>query len=489
MTVGRLALLLLFHAVPTTAQEQPSAEYVQNATRQVAQVIASQCQGGTQRSGTAFVWPDAEHIVTARHVVAGCAQVRVQFPGGPSLTAMPVRERAAEDLLVLRLSGPSGRRPAIVRAALPPIHSRVAAVGYALGAPTPDDKLLTVTSANREPPGALLRDMLPARIRQEVQSSGPWSLDTAILRLDGNLVSGLSGAPLFAADGTVVAIGAGGLQEGASGIVWAVRARYLLEANGWRSVGSVAALTRPTSIAFADQVPQAQVPTAACGALVLSRARTVSLADLARDTDDPRGLQQILAAVGGALSEGESTRFDVWVDQSTGASIPMPAGTTIISGPVGCMATLGINVGLNIVTFRAPAGPTPMGREQIQQFSSQFERSFMVPFPYGLPPDNFFTYVTPVSRPDGFVVNRKAWGAPQLIAPNAVALNYVFITHMTRGETYAGVSALRQFVLPADATQACLTNGNLQACQIIRPAMETWAMAAIAVHMATMPPI
>lgn len=484
--VWRPLATLLLGGVPAGAQA-PSPNLVAGAARNVGQVIASDCTNSGPRTGTAFVWPDPARVVTARHVVAGCRTVRVQFPGGPSVTATPERELPQQDLLLLRLAAPSGRTPVAIGAALPPIHSRVAAVGYSVGAPTPDDKLLTVTVANREP-GAQLRDMLPSHISAEIQRTGPWRLDTGILRLDGNLVSGLSGAPLFAADGRVVAIGAGGLADGSGGIVWAVRAMYLPRLQAAPAIAAVAALARPTRLAFADQAPRARRETVRCGRFDLTLSRTVPLSTLAASTDDPSGLQQLLATVSGAAQDLQAARYDVWVDLESGAAIPVPAGARLTSGPIGCVAIVSPGIGLNIVTHRATSSNPAQAAADIQMFSQAFENSFVVPFPGGLQIDPAFTYRTPVVRPDGFIANRKAAGSNRMVGPNQLQAGYVFMTHMTRGGSYAGVSAIRQVVMPADEAQACMMS-NAQACQVIAPYLRDWAKAAVAVHMATIPPI
>jgi len=488
MSARPVALAVFALGLAPALAEEPSAAIVQAALQQVGQVIASDCEGGGSRTGTAFVWPDAESAVTARHVVAGCQSLRVQFPGGPSLQARPDRELAERDLLILHLSGASGRVPLDLARAVPAVHAQVAVVGYALGAPTPDDKLLTVTAANAGQ-GAQLRDLLPARYLQQIAQTGPWRLDTAILRLDGNMVSGHSGAPLLAPDGTVAAIGAGGLQDGASGIVWAVLARYLTEPEGWQPVSTVRSLGRPEGFGFADQSPQAEVPTVACGAFSLARARVASLAELRQSTDDPQGLAQLVAALGPGVTDPDEFLFDVWIDAASGATIPVPSGAQLFPGPLGCMAAIAPDVGLNIVTQHLPDLPEAERQWRIETFSQTFEASFGVMFPQGLPSDPQFTYSAPLTRPDGFVANRKGFGGPQWVAPGALALNYVFLSHVARGRDYAGVSAIRfNRVVPEALVSGCIAGGDGAACRALDPG-SSWARAALAVHMTTIPPI
>ncbi len=488
-TGARRWLSAAFAAASTCAMAQsPSPQMVQAMLRDVGQVIASNCSAGGQRTGTAFVWPDSSRMVTARHVVAGCNSIRVQFPGGASFTARPERELAARDLVLLRLNSSSGRQPMRIRTTTPPIHSQVAAVGYALGAPTPDDKLLTITAAN-SPPGAKLIDMLPARFQQELRQANALLLDTAILRLDGNLVSGHSGAPLISADGLVVAIGSGGLQDGAGGLVWAVRTTYLPALQQQGEISSVAALQRTTGLVYADQAPQAVVRTQRCGTFNLSLARTVPLSELAKDSDDQRGLGQLLNTVGASLDERGGDRFDVWLDLESGAAIPLPEGTQLTTGPVGCIASVSDTVGFNIVTMRANDGSPQEQMMQVQGASIAFEQALGQGIP-GLVPDPAFTYQIPVTRPDGFIANRKGAGRNFPVAPNVYQVDYVFITHMMRGRTYVGISAIR-LNMQLDTNEAAFCNRDPQntECATFRASFRDWARAAAAVHLATIPPI
>ena len=119
-----LALAALLAAQAGHAQS-PSPQLVQAALRDVAQVIANGCAGSGARTGTAFVWPDSTRMVTARHVVAGCSNVRVQFPGGHKETVAyladlklgrEVRHRLTRYLLAMseHLNVPSGCGYAVV---------------------------------------------------------------------------------------------------------------------------------------------------------------------------------------------------------------------------------------------------------------------------------------------------------------------------------------------------------------------------------------
>lgn len=476
-------------AFPAQAQA-PNPQLLAARLKEVGQVNASQCSGGPSRTGTAFVWPDESHVVTARHVVAGCQRIQILFPGGQSRMARPARELRAQDLALLRLDRPAAVKPLPVAASLPPIGARVAAIGFQVGAPTPDGVLLDVTPANA-PPGSRLKDMLGDEPLKRLRQSGEINVETWILRLNGNLVPGLSGAPVIGPDGRVVAVGSGGLAEGAGGIVWAVRAEYLSQLGAAPPVGAIAALAPASGLQFAFQAAQASVETVACGQFSLAKSRTVPLSLLEATADDPRGLAQLRQVLGPALAPGGADRFDVWVDAASGASIPLPEGTKLNSGPVGCFAVVSGTVGMNIVTNRSVQANPQAQFAEANQLAQMFETVVATAFPMGLMPDPSFTYTAPLQRPtDGFVATRKAATGARMVGPNQMLVDYVFLTHMTRGRDFAGVAAFRQnMVMPADAVQACPAQPQNPACQPFFAAFRDWARAAIAVHLSTIPPI
>jgi hypothetical protein len=108
----------------------------------------------------------------------------------------------------------------------------------------------------------------------------------------------------------------------------------------------------------------------------------------------------------------------------------------------------------------------------------------------GLVTDPSFTYRQPVTRPDGFVANRKAAARNFQTGPDQIQSDYVFVTHMQRGPTYVGVAAIRsnlQFSM--SRMQQCAPNPQIAACADLRAALRPWAQAAAAVMLATIPPI
>lgn len=483
MTKQLVALFVfLLAAVPGMAQS-PDPLMLNKARGDVGYVIATDCTDGNDRSGTAFVWPTADQVVTARHVVAGCRTVFVQFRDHGRFKAEPLREIRSQDIIALQLDSQAGATVQNLSELAPQVHSQVAVVGFALGAPTADDKLLTVTTGNIPPP-ARLRELLPNAERQLIQNNGPWDLDTAIIRLDGNLTHGHSGAPLFDHQGRVVAIGAGGLQNGATGIVWAVSASYLMEPENWTSIGSGHDISPESALTFAVQPPQTQLEQVSCGNFTLSRSRTSSFQGIAATIDDRPGLSKVMAYVGAGLSINfDAMQFDVWEDLRAGTVIPLPAGTTLVQGQAGCTIFVGHGVSIWI---RSISGSP----QSIQDFSIQFEADIAAQLgPLSFDPE--FTYPYPINRADGFRAQRTG-GVGQQWMVDAVRgfSNYGFITHVGRADYYLGVSALRQeSIFNFNLVAQCQQFGTPSACSVVMPPLYDWAIAALSVHMTTMPPI
>ena len=96
--------------------------------------------------------------------------------------------------------------------------------------------------------GKKLRDIVPPSVAIELSSAGSPSLDLDITSIEGHLLPGDSGAPIFNKQGRVVAIADGGLANGRVGISWAIPVKYLNDlaaspeiAQG-REVGQIKAL-------------------------------------------------------------------------------------------------------------------------------------------------------------------------------------------------------------------------------------------------------
>jgi S1-C subfamily serine protease len=177
----------------------------------------------TYRVATGFAYGPSGHVVTANHVVTGCQRITIYWEKHNGLTqrADIVRVLAKADLALLQVDRTLGAALA-AQQQRPQVDAERETLGYYLSVPTMSNKRLRVTYGS-----ARLADMVPKETRDALQQSGAIDVNLDILRLDGHLLPGHSGAPIFDMQGRVVGVGSGGLKSGAASVSWAVPASYL----------------------------------------------------------------------------------------------------------------------------------------------------------------------------------------------------------------------------------------------------------------------
>jgi hypothetical protein len=339
MRLSHLIAAWVVATIPAVALAQdagPSAAALAKVAPSVLRVVASGCTGSEPaRAGSGFAWPAAGQVVTDLHVVAGCSQINVGYQQIDDRPAHVTRVLVAADLALLTVDHPPDVPTLPVASEVPPVGAEIDVFGFALGQPTRDTHPLHLTFANQETPK--LSDALPDDLRAEVRGIGYPALDTQVLRLDGNLLPGHSGAPLLDAQGRVVGIGSGGLERGAVGVGWAVRARYLaqLQASndampGAGAVAQSAFATPAPSSGKGDDVMR-------CGDLTLIRRRIAPLGDIAASADDPAMLQRLAVAARVPLEQVAENRFGIWTDPASAAGVVLPIKLPVQPGADLCV--------------------------------------------------------------------------------------------------------------------------------------------------------
>lgn len=321
------ALLLAAAMVPVAladpATDGPNAATLARVAPSVLRVVAEECGAdGSARAGSGFAWQTPGQVVTDLHVVVGCQRLSVGYQQLDVRPARVARVLRQADLALLSVDAP----PAVPTLSLaprpPPIGAVVDVFGFALGQPTRDTHPLQMTFANQEAP--LLGDVLPDAERADIRKVGFPALETQVLRLDGNLLPGHSGAPLIDAEGKVVGVGSGGLERGAVGVGWAIRAQYV---DGLpASTEAVPTTAAEASSAFAVAVPSPSGDDGVrCGGMTLHRRRVLPLADIAATSDDPERLEALsddLVRV--KLPRIAHDLFAIWTEPLSAAGIVLP---------------------------------------------------------------------------------------------------------------------------------------------------------------------
>jgi hypothetical protein len=471
-----LAGLLCFCAAHGIAAEDPGPEVIAATRQAVAQIFSSACAEGKERHASGFVWRDTSTVVTALHVVAGCTKIRVYIASaGKSYDATIDRALNDADLATLHLNSATPARPLLLAPAAPQVTEKLQVVGYLGEVPEIANKRMEVMDQGSN----TLKGFLPENLQRLVAQAGSPSLTVRILRLDGSLLPGTSGAPLVNAAGRVSGVGSGGLENGLGGISWAIRAEYVTELNNAPAYAKNRTAA-PKQIFFSAETPAGE--GVRCGERTLRLLKTRALGELIPSLDDPLAYAQLASTSGLPQAEIEGFRLDSWVDADSGGVVAVPAGTQLKAGNSWCSGFLE-NGALEVRVIAAKAENII----QVQSKSVAFENSVVGDGGLAWIPDPSFSYMTPRTRADGLVANRKSFlggtmvpgFGPQVRAASLETLLY-------RPDVLIGILVInRQYNPPL--YQSCAMAPNQGNCAAVLRSYRVWAAAALGSNMTTFP--
>lgn len=419
-----LVTLVLAPALSTAVQAASmNAQLREQVARSVVQVQARGCPGG-DRTGSGFAYGPDQHVVTAWHVVAGCERITTYWEkhGGATQQARVVRVLKSADLTLLHSAGAPGKALPEVRTQ-PRVNDQLEALGYYLSVPTMDNKPLRVTFGSTR-----LGDMLPNDVRVELEKKRAIDLNLKIVRLDGHLLPGLSGAPLFDTKGRVVAIGSGGLKSGAASVSWAVPAaqlQQLLSSNDAASGGSQSSSLFSAAL-LSDDGAGAEVFN--CGGVQFAYTGLRSFHEL---TLGHEHLQSIEYLVGEAeLTEADlaSFRYHSYQPVNGGGAVAIPEWMSLqYMGDDTCRALSSDNrFSLDFV------GLAVSSQVEAHQLSMQYGDQYAAWSQRAWQPFQPYSYIGPVERGDGMIANRATYVAEGL-AGTASLLARTYLLHQPPG--------------------------------------------------------
>lgn len=473
LILGGLGAASLRAAGLAFAQPQPAGPMLARASASVLKIDA----GG--HSATGFLWPDAAHVVTALHVVDGAARMvghQVDRQGRIAASHPLAVERVLKecDLVLLRLPNALAAPPLPLLAGAPAVKQTLDALGFPLNIPGASNIEVKVRFG-----GTQLRSILPPKVLEQLNDYP--SPGTEILNLEGNLVPGISGAPLLDAEGRVAGIANGGLEEGALGICWGIPASQLarLQQSGdTRLPGG----QRVAQLFAADL--QADVKTLPrLAGVTLTKLRSRSFGQLATTADDQLGLAQLSNVFFGFQPAG--FRYDVYQDLATGASVAVPEGARLVEqgdfvavqAGDGRMAML-----LQVLPAR--------GLDDAQRLSLQFEQRVTG---YGTPgvnvmADPSWSYLQPMQR-GGVIVNRKAAYRLRLVGGQWQRDAYFFGTEASNGRAFLGVAAVNRDDSPMTNLRemSCGQAPQQPGCQQVIAQRRLWAQMVLGAQFSTFP--
>jgi S1-C subfamily serine protease len=460
------------------ADNGPSAAVLTATAPAVLRVTASGCGGSSpDRAASGFAYGSGDQVVTAFHVVHGCSSISVGYQNITELPAHITHVLQDADLALLQVEGGGANvTPLVETDRAGEVNEVLHVYGYALGQATRENRPLTVTAAN-DGGGSRLRDAVNDEVRREVQQNGFPSLDVMVVRVDGNLLPGHSGAPIIDSSGRVIAIGSGGLERGAVGVSWAVRAIYLtqlLDAPATVTINAPA--TTESSFAYVEPAEVSGVTPVTCGSVDFTPTRQRTLGELVESSDDPAGFQQIAASSGQPLESFADMTFDIWTEES-GVGIALPAGAQLHPYGNACVVDLIYGQIEMRVSGRAlPPLPLDYVDDQsamawliaMQGASEQFEIDVAQEFLPYLQMNPGFSYLLPITTPN-MAVNRKLFeGQRPMENPHAF-----FETLLATPRSFVGIAAV--------------SRKYLSVYELTPEEFRTWAAAVFSTHLSTVP--
>ncbi len=292
-------------------------------------------EGGQVRSAASgFAWKDPTMIVTSLHVMhlGASAETIVEFDGYKR-RATVVRVLPKADLVLLKIDRPINGLVPLLRyeGAKPPYKAPITALGYNSGA----SGIMTREFRKGHADPEVLKGLLPPKDRKELAAIKIPDIELNIYYLDGSLLPGFSGSPVVDADGVLIGIGNGGLENGASNVSWVIPARFLdeLVKSGMRTLP--AGLGKAQQSFSADLQGSSDYVEIVYDNFVFVKTKTRSFKELAASSADPVQLWEMSASFMEDLGfkvEVGSLEFDIYEDLNNGIVITVPSGVNLLVG-------------------------------------------------------------------------------------------------------------------------------------------------------------
>jgi len=353
----------------------------------------------TGSSASGFLWAQKETVVTSLHVVDRSSDIQLYFPGAKAKRRAHVgRILKHADLVLLRLENAPDLPVLLPANQQPETDQEVHALGYPLNISTHSSTSLKLRYGGRR-----LKEIVPQHIIDRLTDNGYPDPELEIVNLEGNLVPGLSGAPIVNAQGSVVAVADGGLESGAIGISWGIpvhRLNDLLQSKSQTLPGS-----RRVNTLFAADLDVQMGAAVEYGDLRIAKVKSRSLDQLAETTDDPVALVQFgqVLNLASIVMGSAQFEFDIYQHLPSGATFVVPAGFKLSfhDEVISAMEEGDPRLEMRIVISKGSS------ISDIQQQSQMIERKILEADTYQWQPDPNWTYLAPKTRFDGLIVNRK----------------------------------------------------------------------------------
>jgi len=428
------------------------------------------------KAGTGFLWSNPDTAVTALHVVAGCDKISAYYESLKIMRpAKVVRVLRRADLVLLKISDAPAAQVLTVDPKPPQLTDHLSTLGYPLQLENMNSSSLQLRYG-----GKTLRDIVPESVARALSGGSP-SLDLEIESIEGHLLPGHSGAPIFNESRRVVAIADGGLENGAAALSWGIPAHFLnqLAASDEHPDTSVAATAASHAVLFAAESEVRNLGETTCSGATLTKLRTATFAQLYKSVDDPAGLLQTIQTI---KVDPSNITFDVYQHLTSGATFVLPAGAELKQAANGdCTAALPsgkVQLHIQLGVMGSPF--------EVQSKSQAFENAMVDGNARGWVADAMWTNLTPLTRFDGLIVRRRGYEHVKLFP--MYQDKYLFEVLAARNNMFIGSAALQSTTPQWNQKIAqCNVTPNSPACADVRQYAVDLVKAIIGIQLTTFP--
>ncbi|MDF2179928.1 serine protease [Aliiglaciecola sp. CAU 1673] len=460
--------LLIFSCVGHTAVAQ-----MQSTFDKVRPSVVKVRTVDTGNAATGFVWQSSDYIVTSLHVVDGSSQITIDYANPRVSRSASVEKVLKEaDLVLLRVDNAPPVAALNYSARVPSVDEEIHTLGYPL-----NTREINSFSFKQRYGGRKLADNISSKVLNKLRQNGYPNPEMEVIKLGNeSLLPGLSGAPIFDAQGVVLAIGNGGLEEGALNISWGIPAEQLTRLN--QSTVRTMPGSGGTRALFAAELDAQMGEEIALGNSRLIRVRTRTLSELLATADDQLGLSQLATLF--AMFNPMSFHYDIYQDVNTGATLVVPAGSQLFPKPgqPWQVALPGVSEDLPIWLHVQLQQTDSVMHAQLlsQQFELWVGRQYA-----GTQwmPDPNWSYLVPYQRFDGLLVNRKAWMGADMYGNS----KYAFETLALRNLTFLGAVAVREDAPPFLVEQCLVYQVQSPECQFVWQLTANWAYVVLGLQL------
>lgn len=325
---------------------------------------------------TGFVWKSPNQVVTSLHGMSPSGDIRILYPGQAWRKARIKKVLQKADLVLLELLPGEPAPPA----GITPLSSfspekvnfgtSVYALGFNGGAIGSSSRQMKKGYVDPE----TLANLIPKKDKDALSRIGFPALDLNILYLEGSLLPGFSGAPVFDPQSRLIGIGDGGLEKGASNVSWIIPAYYLSELEtstssslppGFENLTQLFSAAAKIELQAEDAAPATNptpdypVPPAESEWYVTDKMlessfdhfdsesiealgfefypiKTRSLSEMMDTSDDPENIQKLSDEFALDLNiqlDYDAMNYDIYEDINNGVVLAVPEGRSLQFNP------------------------------------------------------------------------------------------------------------------------------------------------------------